>query len=178
MITLLTPELENFLKGVVILSSAPRLWLEEAASCARKYDLPNFNPQLQEFVANPSEETCKMLLDACVSYYFYKKETMEKGRALLLSTPFAFQPGFWWMDKVIVSGYTAAWIPKNVPALIIGSEFDFMTPFEIFQKDPRFLRPNIQLVEIKEAGHFNWMDNPEDVKTAFQNYSESLCLYQ
>lgn len=174
MITLLTPELEDYVKGVVILSSAPRLWLEEAASCTRKYNLPDFNPQLQEFVLNPSEETCKKLLNVTCHYYFYKKETLEKGRALLLSTPFAFQPGFWWMNKVASSGYTASWIPKNVPALIIGNEFDYMTPFEIFQNDPRFSRPNIQFVEIKEAGHFNWMDNPGAVKAAFQSYSATI----
>lgn len=174
MITLLTPELEKYLKGVVILSSAPKLWLEEAAACAKKYHLPDFSPQLEEFILNPSEEACKKLLDVCVVYYFYKKETFERGRELLLSTSFAFQPGLWWMDKVASKGYTATWIPKNVPTLIIGNEFDYMTPFGIFKNDQRFLRPNIQFVEIKAAGHFNWIDNPEDVKAAFQNYSRTL----
>lgn len=175
MITLLTPELEDYLKGVVILSSAPRAWWEEAAACAKKYNLPDFNPQLQEFVQNPSEATLKKLLDVCITHYwFYKEESITKARSLFLSTPFAFQPTFWWMHKVESSGYTATWIPENVPALIIGNEFDYITPFEIFQSDPRFLRPNIEFVEIKEAGHFNWIDNPDAVKAAFQNFSASL----
>jgi pimeloyl-ACP methyl ester carboxylesterase len=175
MITLLTPELENYLKGVVILSSAPRIWWEEASLCAIKYNLPDLSPELQEFIVKPSEETLKKLIDVCVlHYYFYKEESIEKGRALLLSTPFAFQPAFWWMHKVASEGYTATWIPENVPALIIGNEFDYMTPFEIFQNDPRFLRPNIKMVEIKEASHFNWVDNPDAVKAAFQSFSDTL----
>lgn len=173
-ITLLTPELEDYLKGVVILSSTPKIWFEEAAACAKKYNLPDFNPQLQEFILNPSDETCKKLLDVCAPYYFYKKESLAKGRTLLLSTPFAFQPAFWFMHKVTSEGYTATWIPEHVPTLIIGSEFDCMTPFEIFQNDPRFVRPNIELIEIKEASHFNWIDNPDAVKTAFQNFSATL----
>lgn len=78
------------------------------------------------------------------------------------------------MHKVASSDYTATWIPENVPTLIIGSEFDYMIPFEIFQNDPRFLRPNIKLVEIKEAGHFSWIDNPEAVKAAFQKLFRHL----
>ncbi len=173
-LTLLTPELENYLKGVVILSSTPRIWLEEAAACAKKYNLPDLDLQLQAFIQNPSDETCKKLLDICTYYWFYKEESLAKGREFILSIPFAFKPTFWWLHKVEACGYTATWIPEKVPALIIGNEFDYMTPFEIFQNDPRFARPNIELVEIKEAGHFNWIDNPEGVKAAFQNFSDSL----
>lgn len=174
MITLLTPELEEYLKGVVILSSAPKTWLEEAAACAKKYNLPDFTPQMADFISNPCEENFKHALDACVPYYFYKKESLAKGRELLISTPFAFQPAFWWMHKVVSYGYTATWIPSQVPTLIIGNEFDYMTPFDIFQKDERFRRPNIEFVEIKEAGHFNWIDNPEAVKSAFDHFSKTL----
>lgn len=78
------------------------------------------------------------------------------------------------MNKIALAGYTAIWVPKKVPTLIIGNEYDFMTPFEIFQSDSRFLRSNIKFVEIKEAGHFNWMDNPDAVKAAFQMYSDAL----
>jgi len=173
-ITLLSPELENHLKGVVILSSTPKMWLEEAASCAKKHNLPDFNPQLQEFLLHPSEKTCKGLLEVCASYYFYKEDSVEQGRAVLLSTPFAFQPAFWWMNKIAASGYSATWIPEKVPTLIIGNAFDYMAPFELFRNDSRFVRPNIELIEIKEAGHFNWIDNPDAVKAAIQNFATNL----
>lgn len=174
MITLLTPDLEDYLKGVVILSSAPREWFNEAAEHAKKYNLPEFSSQLQKFTLYPSEETLKKLLDVLFPYYFYREESLVNGRALLLSTPFAFHPATWWMKKVSTYGYTATWIPENVPTLIIGNEFDGMTPFEIFQNDLRFLRPNIELVEIKEASHFNWIDNPDAVKKAFQHFYSAL----
>lgn len=174
MITLLTPELEEYLKGVVIVSSAPGPWLEAAAACAKKYNLPDFNPELEAFIQDPSNATCKRLLDACAPYYFYKEESLAKGRALLQSISFAYQPAFWWMHKVISCGYTATWVPQNVPTLIVGSEFDYLTPIEIFENDLRFVRPNIELIEIKEAGHFNWIDNPDAVKVAFDKFCASL----
>lgn len=173
-ITLLTPELEDYLKGVVILNSTPKLWFEAAALCAKKYNLPDFNPEMQEFILNPSAETCKKLLDTCAPYYFYKQESLAKVRALLHSTPFAFPPAFWWTHKVTSCGYTATWILQNIPTLIIGSEFDYLTPFELFKDDERYLRSNIDFIEIKEAGHFSWIDNPEAVRVAFQNFSATL----
>ena len=49
-----------------------------------------------------------------------------------------------------------------------------MTPFELFQNDLRFLRDNIELCEVKEAGHFSWIDNPSEVKAAFEKFSARL----
>lgn len=173
-ISLLTPELENHLVGFVALNSTPKLWLESAAQCAKKYNLPDFAPQMYTFIQDPSQETFNKVLEACVFYYFYKKESLEKGLDMLHSIPFAFRPTMWGLDKLISSNYSATWIPKKVPTLILGSEFDWMTPFELFQNDPRFLRDNIEFCEVKEAGHFSWIDNPSEVKAAFEKFSLRL----
>lgn len=173
-ISLLTPELENYLVGFVALSTTPKLWLEAAARCAEKYNLPNFAPLMHTFIQNPSQETFDKTIEACIPYYFYKKESLEKGKDLLHTVAFAFRPAMWGLDRLVSSNYSATWIPEQVPTLILGSEFDWMTPFELFQNDPRFTRDNIELCEVKEAGHFSWMDNPSEVKAAFEKFSTRL----
>jgi pimeloyl-ACP methyl ester carboxylesterase len=80
----------------------------------------------------------------------------------------------WGLDKLISSNYSATWIPEKVPTLILGSEFDWMTPFELFENDPRFLRDNITFCKVKEAGHFSWADNPSGVKAAFEKFLTKL----
>lgn len=129
---------------------------------------------MQNFIENPTQETFDDLLDACIPYYFYKKESLEKGKVLLRSIGFSFRPAVWGMDKLISINYSATWIPEKIPTLVLGSEFDWMTPFKLFQNDPRFLRDNIELCEIKKAGHFSWIDNPSDVKKAFEKFTARL----
>ncbi len=173
-ISLLTPELENHLIGFVALNSAPKLWLEAAAKCAEKYNLPSLDPQMQTFIQHPSQETFDATLDVCIPYWFYKKESLEKRAKWCHSIPFSFRPAMWGLDKLISSNYSATWIPEKVPTLILGSEFDWMTPFELFQNDPRFIRDNIEFCEVKEAGHCCWIDNPSEVKAAFDKFSARL----
>lgn len=73
-ISLLTPELENHLVGFVALNSTPKLWLEAAAQCAKKYNLPDFVPEMQTFIQHPSQETFdKTLYDETFMDAFMKK---------------------------------------------------------------------------------------------------------
>ena len=173
-ISLLTPELENHLVGFVALNTTPKLWLEAAAQCAKKHNLPNLDLQMQMFIQHPSQETFDKTLDACIPYWFYKKELLEERANWCHSIAFSFRPAMWGLDKLVSSNYSATWIPEKVPTLILGSEFDWMTPFELFQNDPRFLRDNIEFCEVKEAGHFSWIDNPSEVKAAFEKFSARL----
>ncbi len=173
-LSLLTPELEDHLAGFVALNSTPKLWLKAAAQCAKKYNLPDFSQQMQTFIKQPSQETCNKFRDVSLPYYFYKKGSLKKGEELFLSIPFAFKPAYWGLEKLVACNYSATWIPKKVPTLILGSEFDWMTPFELFKNDTRFLRENIEFCEIKEAGHFSWIDNPSEIKAVFERFAARL----
>ena len=57
MLPLMLPDLEDLLSGFVILNSAPRLWLLEAAKAANENNLPDLTPAMDEFTSNPSRET-------------------------------------------------------------------------------------------------------------------------
>lgn len=163
---LLFPELEEVLKGLILLNATPCLWLEEAVHYSKQFDLPDLTREMQEFTQNPSANTFKSALEAWMPHYF-PKPTLEKGRALLLSIPFEFQPAIWWQRKAIELSFTAQWIPQSVPTLIIGGTYDCICPFKLFQEDQRFHRPNIQQTLLKEGGHWGWMESPQEMKSLF-----------
>jgi pimeloyl-ACP methyl ester carboxylesterase len=167
MFPLLFPELENKLKGFIILNSAPALWLEEAVAYSKQFDLPDLSKEMQEFTLNPNLETFKAALDACMPYYF-PEATLEKGRELLAGVDFQYQPAVWWQRKAIELNFSAKWVPQKVPTLIIGSKYDCICPFTLFQKDKRFQRSNIEMLFIEDAGHMTWVENPAKTKEAFE----------
>ncbi|MBX7067280.1 MAG: alpha/beta hydrolase [Parachlamydiales bacterium] len=173
MLPLLYPEMEEFLKGFVILNSAPSLWLEAAFHYSRQFELPDLTKEMQEFTANPSQETFDAALAACMPYYF-PKETLEKGRAMLLQVPFQYPPAVWWQRKVIELNFTAKWVPQTVPTMIVGAKYDCIVPFSLFEKDQRFHRDNIQLLFLKDAGHCGWIENPKAMNEAFAQFAKTV----
>lgn len=175
MFPLLFPELESYLKGFVILNSAPALWLEEAVAYSKQFDLPDLSKEMAEFTQNPCQETFKAALSACMPYYF-PKETLEKGRKLLLQVPFQYLPAAWWQKKAIELNLSAKWIPLTVPTLIVGAKYDCICPYSLFEKDARFHRKNIQFLFIKDAGHIGWVENPKAIRKAFEGIISRLSL--
>lgn len=174
MFPLLFPELENILKGFVILNSSPTLWLEEAMRYSKQFDLPDLGKEMQAFTLTPSPETLRAALDVCMPYYF-PKHTLEKGRELFSQVPCQFQPAVWWQRKAIESNFSAKWIPQNVPTLIVGSKYDCICPFSLFKDDERFKRSNVELLFVGDAGHLIWMENPAAAKEAFKKMEKRLC---
>ena len=174
MITFYFPELDGVLKGLVILNSAPSLWLEEAASCAKQFNLPDLTAQMKAFTADPNADTFHALEDACMPYFF-PSTSLPQGKALLDPVPYAFLPAVWWQNRVVKTNYSAQWIPQRVPTLIIGSKYDCICPFTIFQKDARFHRSNITMTFIEEGGHFPWVENFAAVQNAFRVFWQTAC---
>jgi pimeloyl-ACP methyl ester carboxylesterase len=173
MFPLLFPELEQNLKGFVILHSAPKLWLEDAAEYAKQFSLPDLTDDMTEFTLNPNQQSFETALNACMPYYFPEK-TLEQGRALLKDVPFSFEPAVWWQRKAIEINFSAVWIPKNVPTLIVGSKYDCICPYLLFEKDERFKRKNIEFLYIPDAGHLSWIENPKMIQEGFKKFCLQL----
>lgn len=173
MFPLLFPELENTLKGLIILNAAPHLWLEDAVTYSKQFDVPDLSKEMQEFTQHPNQDSFNRALDACMPYYF-PKETLEQGRKYLSQVPFPWQPAVWWQRKAIECNFSAKWIPQNIPTLIIGAKYDCICPFSLFQNDDRFHRQNIRLLFIEDAGHCPWMENPKAVRQAFEAFCSQL----
>lgn len=170
---LLFPQLEKSLKGFVILHSSPSLWVEEALSYAKQFDLPSFGAAVGAFSAEPNQQTFEAAIEACMPYYF-PPSTLEAGKKLFAQAAFQFPPAVWWGKKVAEINFSAKWIPEQVPTLIIGGKYDCMCPFSLFQKDSRFDRKNVTMLLIKNGGHCSWIENPQAIQKAFAKFVKVL----
>lgn len=173
MLPLFYPELENILKGFVILNSMPKLDMNEAVEYAKQFDLPDLSQDMGAFILNPSQETFDTALAACIPYYF-PKETLEKGKALLQNLPFQYRPAVWWQKKAIELNFSAKWIPQNVPTAILGGKYDCICPFSLFKSDSRFNRSNISLYYSEKSGHIGWVESMETYQKAFLELIEKM----
>lgn len=173
MIPLLYTELENILHGLVILNSSPCLWLEEAVKIAKIRNLPDLSDDMRIFTEKPNQDTFKRALSACAPYYF-SPELLDQGLELLEKISFAFEPAVWWQRKAVEISYNAVWIPKQVKTVIVGAEYDAIVPFNLFESDERFSRDNIKKILIKNAGHFPWIEKPEEVVEIIKEFEAAL----
>lgn len=173
MFPLLFPELENQLQGLVILNSAPSLWYQEAEKCAKAHNLPSLEGPIGAFLADPCERTFAQATDVLLPYYFTEKN-LELGKKLMQNTPTNFKATAWWIKESSEMPFNAKWIPKQVQTLILGGEYDFITPFSLFQGDHRFQRSNVILKQINGASHFSWLDKMEPVVQALEEFSRAL----
>ncbi|BCA94669.1 alpha/beta hydrolase [Legionella antarctica] len=173
MFPLMFPQLEQMLAGFVILNSSPMLWHDTANRVAKDKGKPSIEIPLQNFVANPSDETFKTALMACAIYYFTDK-TLEQGKQVLQDLPFNYHAANWWQVKAVELNFNATWIPESVKTLIIGGSEDCMTPPELFENDGRFKRDNITIKTIQNAGHMPWIDDMSSVKELFERFQSNL----
>lgn len=173
MLPLLHPKLEEQLKGLILLNTSPSLWLEEAANVAKALELPDLSEDMGRFTNSPNQETFNLALSACAPYYF-TPSSFEKGREWLSTIPFRWQPAVWWQQKAIQTEYTARWIPSRLKTLIIGAEFDAMTPLSLFEKDQQFNRSNISIIKVANAGHMPWFEKTDEVVKLIQDFQSQL----
>ncbi|MGB6976747.1 MAG: alpha/beta hydrolase, partial [Gammaproteobacteria bacterium] len=68
----------------------------------------------------------------------------------------------------------AKWIPKNIPTLIFAGDEDHITPLSLFATANEFQRDNIVMREVAHAGHYPWIENPDQIKMLFEDYCQRL----
>lgn len=74
------------------------------------------------------------------------------------------------LKKANEINFNAKSISENVPTLIVGATEDYITPFSLFEKDQRFVRNNIKMEKILEAGHFPWLEKMSAIKKLFNGF--------
>lgn len=173
MLPLLYPELENYLKGLVLITTAPKLWFAASAEMGKKLGLPDLTAVLEAYMHNPNTDTFTTASKAFAQYYF-TQEFLKEGLALLENTAANPFGPYWWMRKVQATNYSAEWIPKKVPTMIIGGREDAVMPFSLFLEDKRFQRKNIQLAEVPDVAHFPWFGNMKMVQDLFTKFINQL----
>lgn len=173
MYTLATPALENRLTGLVLMDSAPDAsWQEQFAEVVKQKPLPEADKLHKIYEENPSNAMLRKIT-LLFAPYLFTKSGLKKGISFLETLPFNFRTCEWSKQHFDAS-YKAQWIPKNVPTLIFAGEEDQLTPLSLFIESPNFQRPNILMREIKHGGHFPWIENPDGVRTLFEEYSKKL----
>ena len=163
MIALLTPELNDVLKGLVILHSSSRVWDKEAAEFANEHHLPNLEKEVTTFFQNPSKDTFKELCNIAVDHYYFRSnsEEMESVKEMTKKFEISIEPNIWWHAKS--SEYDAKWVPDSIPTLIVCGQYDAITPSIVFENDERFKRENITIKSIPDAGHVSWLEKPYEL---------------
>jgi pimeloyl-ACP methyl ester carboxylesterase len=161
------PELEKRLSGLILLNSAPKAQnaFEEEV---QRHPIAGWENLMLEYKNHPSDETLKAVTLAGVPYLF-TPEGSSRGRKLLASLPFNYQT-FEWSEKHFDPVYRARWIPAKIPTLIISGEVDKVTPLSLFLQEKSWARDNIHFKSIRKGGHFPWIENPEEVRSAFREY--------
>ncbi len=156
MFALTVPELENILKGLVIINSAPsHNWQKVLADTATTYNLPNITNEVKALYNNPTDEQLKLLFQATIPYLFLQHE-VQLGNDLLEISAYNVKTRIW-ADQYFHKTYTHSWIPNMLPTLIIGSHDDRLLPIKLFLQDEEWLRQNIKIVELRNTGHFPWL---------------------
>jgi len=130
---------------------------------------------IADFTQNPNQQNFEKALVACAPYYF-PPHNLEIGKQLLQNIVWNFELAQWWLNKAIAISYDAKWIPAKVPTMIIGTEFDAMTPFTLFANGERYHKPNIEMHFIKDAGHIPWLEQPKQIKQLFDNFYNTWLL--
>lgn len=159
------PELEKVLKGLVILNSAPSvptpttINIEKFEKLAKENNLPYGSETIAAFLSNSSINTIREHYLSIVPFAFPKNNILL-GIEVIKNLIFNIDTSYWWYTEGSKKYSTISWIPKEVPALILGGSDDFLTPSSLFEQDKRFKRSNIERITIPHAGHFPWIEQP------------------
>jgi pimeloyl-ACP methyl ester carboxylesterase len=133
MLPLLAPELESKISGLIIINSAPSLWIEESGRLFKKHKIPEL-PERDAFFQNKSQENYNQLLKAYIPYYF-NKAAVGRGYQLFNYLPFPVDTMLAVFGIMQEINYNAKWVPQGVPTLIIGGDQDYINPYSLYDKD-------------------------------------------
>lgn len=169
MFALATRELEDILKGFILMDSAPHSgWQEIFMKYVKDHPLVETEILQKNYNENPSNALLKNLTIASAPYFSTTK-SIKKIINMLASLPYNYRSQRW-AEQNFDSSYKATWVPEAIPTLLFAGEQDPITPLKLFTDAKEFNRSNIQIQSIKNASHFPWMDNPEEVKLLFSEY--------
>lgn len=169
MYALSTPEIEPLLQGLILLDSAPDArWQALFEAVIKRQPVAELEELQKEYEKEPNNRSLKALTIASAPYLFTSKGLAE-GVKMLESLPYSYKTCEWSKEHFDLI-YQARWIPQVIPTLIVSGEQDLITPLDLFTNSKAFCRKNIRITSIQNAGHFPWIENPEEIVATFQEY--------
>lgn len=171
---LFCPKLETLLAGLVILNSIPTLKSDLFMKVAVEQDLFSLEKARDEFIQSPKLETMKALYLQEADYFFTAQNRAMGIERVVNQLQYCIPTEYWWYTVGAAFYAEINWVPQKIPTLIIGAKDDFITPFAIFEQDTRFHRNNIRLVNMADAGHFPWIEQPAAINRVLASFAELL----
>ncbi|ARN84744.1 alpha/beta fold hydrolase [Candidatus Nucleicultrix amoebiphila] len=171
---LFCPQLEDSLKGFVILNSIPTLHSDLFAKCARENNLPPLSDAQSSFIEEPTLETINALYMSEVPYFFSHENRVQGIEKIVKKLTYCIPTEHWWYKEGAQIYSKITWVPDKTPTLIIGGSDDFITPLGVFEEDARFKRANIKIVTLQKAGHFPWLEHPDVLNATLTDFFNAL----
>lgn len=173
MFALTIPKLEKLICGFVIMDSAPdKSWQKYFQQYVNNKPILKAEKIQKKYLINPSNKTLKDFVVAGARYCVANKELI-KYIAIVKTLAINYK-AYDWSVKKFHTTYRAHWIPKKIPTLIFAGDKDYITPLKLFLQLRKFNRKNILIKIINNAGHYPWLENPNEVIGLFNRYFKSL----
>ncbi|WP_181160340.1 alpha/beta fold hydrolase [Streptomyces solincola] len=175
MFLLALPELEARLAGLCLVSSAPHAgWRQTFSQWAEAHPIPGLGRAAKAYAQDPNDDTLRALTLAAAEWNF-TPTGLAAGRALLENLPYCHAAAAW-ADAHFDDTYQARWKPGNGgPAtLIVSGAEDHVVDQGLWQDDEASTHPRVLRRTIEGAGHFPWIENPQEVRAAFADLTALL----
>lgn len=172
MYLLSVPELASRLKGLVLIGCAEDArWQDDFATMAQQHPLPEADLAQRNFAGQPGDANLRALLVATASWSF-TPEGLDEGRRLFAGLPCNLA-AMNWSASQFDPAYQARWWPESMPVLLLAGEHDRIVGAHRFQAQ-RYRGRNVHRERIAGAGHYPWVEHPEQVRQALQRFSARL----
>lgn len=159
------PQLRGLVRGIALVDTAPDCsWHAKYVQMTKDNPLPGFDRALARYLADQSRANLAALCVASAEWNF-SPAGVEAGRALLAAMPYN-AAAVEWSDKNFDHTYRASWWP-DVPVLRLAGSDDRIVSQDDWN-DPAYQTPNTLHWTVPGAGHFPWIENPQDVAQAFR----------
>lgn len=172
MYLLTTPELENLLVGLVLISAAPDArWLPAFVRMTELHPLLEVEHAAARYDVDSTNENLGAVAVSSAPWNF-GAEQVQAGAEFLSGMPYN-AAAVAWSDEHFDHDYAYRWWPTRIPTLIVSGEDDRIVT-QVLWNDRRFAGDNVQHSRIETGAHFPWFENPVAVRRAFEKYTESL----
>lgn len=169
MYALATPALKQYLSGLVLMDSAPNAsWQNEFMVHVVEHSIPEVQKYQEIYEKHPNNDSLRNLVVASLPYLCADEGSYAKFD-FLKNLPYNFRATEW-SSQHFDCTYEAAWTPESIPTLIFAGDQDHLTPLSLFKNSFCFQGDYVIIEEIPGAGHYPWVEKPDDVQKLFVRY--------
>lgn len=168
-----TPELAPYLKGLVLINTAPQPnFVAHIEAMKIKHHLPDLAAVVAEYHLAPSLITYKEFWNTYKYYCFTSEELTHSEQLMSL---FAFNhEAYYYSLQHFYPNYQGPWLP-TIPTLMIASDHDFIyAPTSWHEALNSTPKPHIMHQIIHHAGHYPWLLEQQQIQSAFTAYVHFL----